>query len=168
MWDFSRSMILSSSWILIPRGIFWMYLSIPFLKAYITTGIVVAFIPQIRSISISRSFHLDSCSVTFTDSELFLSVGMAISMSRQLFSFLFLMTMSGLLAFISRSVSTGMSHKIVMPSFSGTVWGSCSYHFAFVSRILNRCSSAGMRQLYCTCVDIQFWPAQDILPQCGQ
>ena len=54
-----------------------MYLSIPFFispKAPITTGIVVAFIPHIRSISISKSLHLDSFSVTFT--EVFLSVGM--------------------------------------------------------------------------------------------
>ena len=119
--------------LLISPGIFRMYLSIPFFrspKAPITTGIVVAFIPHIRSISISRSLYLDSFSFTFT--EVFLSVGMAISMSRQLFSFLFLMTMSGLLAFISRSVCIGMSHKIVMSSFSDTVWGSCSYHFDFV------------------------------------
>ena len=53
-----------------------------------TTGIVVAFIPHIRSISISRCLYLDSFSFTFT--EVFLSVGMAISMSRQLFFFLVL------------------------------------------------------------------------------
>ena len=41
--------------------------------------------------------------------------------------------MSGLLAFISRSICIGISHKIVMSSFSVTVWGSCSYHFSFVS-----------------------------------
>ena len=40
------------------------------------------------------------------------------------FSCLFLITMSGLLAFISRSVCIGISHKIVMLSFSATVWGS--------------------------------------------
>ena len=53
-----------------------------------TTGIVVAFIPHIRSISISRCLYLDSFSFIFT--EVFLSVGMAISMSRQLFFFLVL------------------------------------------------------------------------------
>ena len=68
-----------------------MHLSIPFFispKAFITTGIVV-FIPHIRSILIPWSLFLDSFSVTFT--EVLLSAGMAISMSRQLFSFLFLM-----------------------------------------------------------------------------
>ena len=102
-----------------------MYLSIPFVispMAPINNGIVVAFIPYIRSISISRSLYLDRFLVTFT--EVFLSVGIIISMSRQLFSFLFLMMMSGLLAFISRSVCIGTSHKIVMSSFSGHVWGS--------------------------------------------
>ena len=49
-----------------------------FPKAPTTTGIVVAFIPHIRSISISRSLYLDSFPVIFT--ELFLSIGMAISM----------------------------------------------------------------------------------------
>ena len=53
-------------------------------------------------------------------------------MSRQFFSCLFLITMSGLMAFISRYVCIGISHKIVMLSFSVTVWGSCSYHFWFV------------------------------------
>ena len=51
-------------------------------------------------------------------------------MSRQLFSCLSFITMSGLLAFISRSVCIGISHKIVMLSLSVTVWGSCSYHFS--------------------------------------
>ena len=110
-----------------------MYFSKPFFispSAPITTGIVVAFIPHIRSISISRSLYFDSFSVTFT--EVFFSVGMDISMSRQLFSCLsFITIMSGLLAFISRSVCIGISHKIVMLSqVSVTVWGSCSYHFS--------------------------------------
>ena len=51
-------------------------------------------------------------------------------MSMKLFSSLSLITMSGLLAFISRSVCIGISHKIVMLSLSATVWGSCSYHFS--------------------------------------
>ena len=91
-----------------------MYFSIPFvisLRAPITTGTVVVFIPLIRSISIPRSLYLDSFSVTFTD-EVFLSVGMNMSLSRQLFSFLFLMKIFGLFAFISRSVCIGMSHRI--------------------------------------------------------
>ena len=67
-----------------------MYFSIPFLinlRAPVTNGTVVVFIPQMRSISILRSLYLDTFSVTFT--ELFLSVGMDMSMSEQLFSFCF-------------------------------------------------------------------------------
>ena len=67
------------------------------------TGIVVAFIPHILSISILRAlYYFDSFSVTLT--EVLFSVGMDISMSTQLFSCFFLITMSSLLAFISRSV----------------------------------------------------------------
>ena len=50
----------------------------------------------------------------------------------QLFSFLMLMTVSGLLAFISRSVCVGTSHKIVISFPSDTVCGSCSNHLSFV------------------------------------
>ena len=82
----------------------------------------MAFIPHIHSISISRSLYFDSSSVTLT--EVFFSVGMDISMSRQLFYCLSFITMSGLLAFISRSVCIGISHKIVMFSLSVSVWGS--------------------------------------------
>ena len=80
------------------------YFSNPFFtspRAPLTTGIVVAFIPHFLSISILRSLYFDSFSVTLF--EVFFSVGMDISISRHLFSCLFLITMSGLLAFISRS-----------------------------------------------------------------
>ena len=118
------------------------------------------FIPHIRSISISRSLHLDSFSVTFT--EVFLLVGMVISMSGQRFSFLFLMMMSGLLAFISQSVCIGMSHKIMRSSFSDIAWAHvpCSYHFALVL-LLNSLQIFHCRsEAACAYVDIQFWPAQ--------
>ena len=131
MRDVPSSAIFCSSLILMLPGICLVYFSKPFFispSAPITTGIVVAFIPHIRSISISRSLYFDSFSVTLT--EVFFSVGMDISMSRQLFSCLSFITMSGLLAFISRSVCIGISHKIVMLSLSVTVWGSCSYHFS--------------------------------------
>ena len=147
-----------------------MYFSKPFFispSAPITTGIVVAFIPHIRSISISRSLYFDSFSVTLT--EVFFPVGMDISMSRHLFSCLSF-SMSGLLVFISRSVCIGISHKIVMLSLSVTVWGSCSYHFSstFIYLALYIYSSVGMRWLCHVCVGIQFWPAQGTLPRYDQ
>lgn len=86
---------------------------------------------------------------------------MALSLVDSFFSFLFSMSMSSLFAVIARSVCIGMSHKIVMSSFSDIVWGSCSYHFALVLRVLYRCSSAGMRQLCCAYVDIQNYLLQD-------
>ena len=73
--------------ILMLPGICLVYFSKPFFispSAPITTGIVVAFIPHIHSISISRSLYFDTFSVTLT--EVFFSIGMDISMSRQLFS----------------------------------------------------------------------------------
>ena len=131
MRDVPSSAIFCSSLILMLPGICLVYFSKPFFispSAPITTGIVVTFIPHIRSISISRSLYFDSFSVSLT--EVFFSVGMDISMSRQLFSCLSFITMSGRLAFISRSVCIDISHKIVMLSLSVTVWGSCSYHFS--------------------------------------
>ena len=131
MRDVPSRAIFCSSLILMLPGICLVYFSKPFFitpSAPITTGIVVAFIHRIRSISISRSLFFDSFSVTL--SEVLFSVGMDISMSRQLFSCLSFITMAGLLAFISRSVCIGISHKIVMLSLSVTVWGSCLYHFS--------------------------------------
>ena len=87
MQDVPSSAIFCSSLILMLPGICLVHFSKPFFispSAPITTGIVVAFIPHIRSISILRSLYFGSFSVTLT--EVFFSVGMDISMSRQLFS----------------------------------------------------------------------------------
>ena len=68
-------------------------------------------LPELLCSHSPHSFNFDfkvfilSFSVTLSEvSEVFFSVGMDISISRQLFSCLFLITMSGLLVFISRSV----------------------------------------------------------------
>ena len=53
------------------------------------------------------------------------------SMRRQVLSFLFFSTMSGLLTAMVLSVWMGMSHRIMRLSFSVTVLGSCSYHRSF-------------------------------------
>ena len=73
------SAIFCSSLILMLPGICLVCFSKPFFispSAPITTGIVLAFILHIRSISISRSLYFDSFSVTLT--EVFFSVGMDI------------------------------------------------------------------------------------------
>jgi len=54
-------------------------------------------------------------------------VGIDVSISRQVLSFLSFTTMSGLFAFISLSVWIGMSQSIVSAWFSVTVVGSCLY-----------------------------------------
>ena len=120
---------------MLPR-ICCIYFSNPFFispRSTITSGIVVAFIPHILSISISRSLYFDSFSFTLTEL-LILFRGDGTSISSQRFSSLFLITRSGLLAFFSRSVCICKSdHKIVMLSFSVTVWGSSYwYHFSIV------------------------------------
>ena len=62
-----------------------------------------------------------------------MSRSIVMSMRRQVLSFLFFSTMSGLLAAMVLSVWMGMSHRIVTLSFSVTVLGSCSYHRSFTS-----------------------------------
>ena len=88
------------------------------------TRTVVVFIPHVFSISILRSLYFVSFSIVFK--EVFLSVGMNMSITRQVLSFLSFTTMSGLFAFISLSVWIGMSQSIVAVWFSVTVAGSCS------------------------------------------
>ena len=88
------------------------------------TGTVVVFIPHVFSISISRSVYFVSFSIVFK--EVFLSVGIDLSISGQVLSFLSFTTMSGLFAFISLSVWIGISQSIVAVWFSVTVAGSYS------------------------------------------
>ena len=96
-------MIFCSSCILMLPGICWIYFSNSFFvspRDPITTGFCCGFHPPIRSISISRYLYFDNFSITLI--EVFFLVGMDMSMSRQLFSCLFLIPMSGLFAFIPR------------------------------------------------------------------
>ena len=85
------------------------FLMVP--RAPITTGTVVVLSPHIRSTSISKSLYLLSFSVVLT--EVLVSRGIVMSMRRQVLSFLFVNTMSGLLAAMVLSVWMGMSHRMV-------------------------------------------------------
>ena len=70
MRDVPSSAIFCSSLILLLPRIYLVYFSKLFFvssSAPITTEIIVAFIPHIRSISISRSLYFDSFSVTLTE-----------------------------------------------------------------------------------------------------
>ena len=80
-----------------------------------TIGTVDVFISHIFVTSISRSLYLDSFSTSLIGT--FLSDGRLVSIIMHVFSFLSLIIMSGLLAFISLSVFTGMFHNIVAVSF---------------------------------------------------
>ena len=64
----------------------------------------------------------------FVLTEVLVSRVTVMSMRRQVLSFLFFSTMSGLLASMVLSVWMGMSHRIMTLSFSVTVLGSWSYH----------------------------------------
>ena len=87
------------------------FLMVP--RAPITTATVVVFSPHQFPILVSR--------------------GTVMSMRRQVLSFLFFSTVSGLLTAMVLSVWMGMSHRIVALSFSRTVLCSCSYHRSFTS-----------------------------------
>ena len=105
------------------------FLMVP--RAPITTGTVVVLSPHIHLTSIFNSLYLLSFSMVLT--EVLVSRGIVMSMRRQVLSFLFFSTMSGLLAAMVLSVWMGMSHRIVTLSFLVTVLGSCSYHHSFTS-----------------------------------
>ena len=79
-------------------------------RAPITTRTVVVLSPHIRSTSISKSLYLLSFSVVLT--EVLVSRGVVMPMRRQVLSFLFFGTMSGLLAAVVLSVCMGMSHRL--------------------------------------------------------
>ena len=101
------------------------FLMVP--RALITTGTVVV----LSSTSISKSLYLVNFCVGLT--EVLVSRDTVMSMRRQVLSFLFFSTMSGLLTAMFLSVWMGMSHGIVTLSFQVTVLGSCSYHRSFTS-----------------------------------
>lgn len=86
---------------------------------------------------------------------MFFSVGIDISISRPLFPCLFLIAMSGLLAFMSRSVCIGISQKIVMLSFS-VLFRAHAHTISrlFLYSFLCRCYSVGISRLYLVCVGI--------------
>ena len=94
------------------------FLMVP--RAPTTTRTVVVLSPQIRSNSISI-LHLVSFSVVLT--EVLVSRGIVLSIRRQVLSFLFFGTKSGLLAAMVLSVWMGISHSIVTLSFSVKVLG---------------------------------------------
>ena len=95
------------------------------------TGMVLVFTFHIFEISISKSLYLLSFSNSFA--ETLLSLGTLISISWHVCLTLSLITISGRLARIVRSVWIEKSHNMVTALFSVTGSGLCSYHFSSVS-----------------------------------
>ena len=83
--------------------------------------------------------------------EMLLSRGIVMSMRRQVLSFLFSSTMSGLLAAKVLSVWRVMFHRMVKLSFSVAVEGSYSYHHSFTS-IPN-----SLQIVQCMCAAVLLW-----------
>ena len=135
------------------------FLMVP--RAPITTGTVVVLSPHIHLTSISKSLYLLSFSMVLT--EVLVSRGIVMSMRRQVLSFLFFSTISGLLAATFLSVWLGMSHRIVTLSFSVRVLGPCSYHRSFTSMP----NSLQIFQCMCAAALLWWW-MYSVLASSGQ
>ena len=88
--------------------------------------------------------------------EMLVSRGIVMSMKRQLLSFLFSSTMSGVLAAMVLSVWRVMFHRMVTLSFLVALVGSYSYYHSFTSIPLYRSSSVCVQLPFSGCVCIQF------------
>ena len=120
MRDVPSSVILCSSRILMLPGIYCINSSNPFLispRALITPGIVVAFIPHILSTLISRCLYFEFFSY-FNGSVRFSGDG---HINKQAAFFLFVLDYSVWSVSLYHTNCIGISHKIVMLSFSVTV-----------------------------------------------
>ena len=99
--------------------------------APIITGTIVHFRFHIRCISIHKLLYFNFFSASFRTT--FLSAGIATSMSVHVFSFLFLIIISGLFAVTSLSVCTAWFHNTVTSPSSHTGLGMCVYHLSVIS-----------------------------------
>ena len=81
-------------------------------RAPITTGTVVVLSSHIRLTPVSKSLYLVSFSVVLTEVLVSSSRGAVVLMRRQVLTFLFFSTMSGLLASMVASAWMGMSHRM--------------------------------------------------------
>ena len=110
---------------------FFLKLLVTLPVAPIITGIIVHFRFHIRCISTHKLLYFNFFSASFCTT--FLSAGIATSISVHVFSFLFLIFISGLFAVTSLSVCTAWFHKTVASPSSYTGLGMCVYHLSVVS-----------------------------------
>jgi hypothetical protein len=136
------------------------------LVTHIITGLILHCMFHICSISVHKllciSFFSSSLCMTF------LSAGIATSISMHMFSFLFLIIISGLCAVISLSVCTAGLHSTVTSSSSCTGLGMYVYHLSFQCVGLCILSSANVYQLYHVSLSVHFSPKWSILRLGGQ
>ena len=110
---------------------FFLKLLVTIPVAPIIIGIIVHFRFHIRCISIHKLLYFNFFSASFCTT--FLSAGIATSISVHVFSFLFLIIISGLFAVTSLSVCTSWFHNTVTSPSSYTGLGTCVYHLSVVS-----------------------------------
>ena len=95
------------------------------------TGTILCFRFHIHSISIHKLWYFSFFFVSFCMT--FLSAGIATSISMHIFSFLFLIIISGPLVVNSLFVCTAWFHNTVTSSCSYTGLGMCVYHLSVIS-----------------------------------
>ena len=110
---------------------FFLQLLVTIPVAPIITGTIVHFRFHIRCISTHKLLYFNFFSASFCTT--FLSAGIATSINVLIFSFLFLIIISGLFAVTSLSVCTAWFHNTVTSPFSHTGLGMCVYRFSVVS-----------------------------------
>ena len=110
---------------------FFLRLLVTIPVAPLITDTIVHFTFHIRCISIHKLLYFNFFSASFCTT--FLSAGIATSISVHVFSFLFLIIISGLFAVTSLSVCTAWFHNNVTSPSSHTGLGMCVYHLSVVS-----------------------------------
>ena len=132
MWDVPISLIFCSSCIVMLPGICCIYFSSPFFSS----SRVILSLPELLRLLPLHSFNFDFKVSLFWQFSSYFNWSALLSgdghINEQAAFFVSVLDYNvWSVGFISQSVCTGISHKIVMLSFSVSVWGSCSYHFWF-------------------------------------
>ena len=140
-----------------------LFVNIP--MAPIITGIIVNFRFHIRCISIHKLLYFNFLSASFCT---FLFAGIATSIQVQVFSFLFLIIISGLFAVTSLSVCTAWFHNTVTSPASYTGLGMCAICLRFQCQRLCKLSSVNVYKLYRVSLNIRSSPKWGIPRLSGQ
>ena len=113
---------------------FFLKLLVTIPVAPITTGTIVHFRFQFRCISLHKLLYFNFFSASFCTT--FLSAGIATSINVHVFSLLFLIIISGIIAVNSLSVCTAWFQNTVTSPYSHSGLGMCVYHLSVVIIII--------------------------------